>query len=84
VGAYVEARSCERFAVLLPHLEPRIARFYGSLLRSEVRHFQDYLALAQLYAGDDISERVAWFREPERELVESPDAEFRFHSGIPA
>jgi tRNA-(ms[2]io[6]A)-hydroxylase len=84
VGAYVEARSCERFAALLPHLEPRIARFYGSLLRSEMRHFQDYLALAQLYAGEDISTRVAWFRDFERELIESPDTEFRFHSGVPA
>lgn len=84
VGAYVEARSCERFAALLPHLEPRIARFYGSLLRSEVRHFQDYLALAQLYADGDISERVAWFRDIERELIETPDPEFRFHSGAPA
>jgi tRNA-(ms[2]io[6]A)-hydroxylase len=84
VGAYVEARSCERFAALLPHLEPRIARFYGSLLRSEVRHFQDYLALARFYAGEDITARVESFREFERELIETPDPEFRFHSGIPA
>jgi tRNA-(ms[2]io[6]A)-hydroxylase len=84
VGAYVEARSCERFAALLPHLEPRIARFYGSLLRSEARHFQDYLALARLYAGADISARVESFRAFERELIETPDPEFRFHSGVPA
>ncbi|MDR2213806.1 MAG: tRNA-(ms[2]io[6]A)-hydroxylase [Pseudomonadales bacterium] len=83
VGAYVEARSCERFAALLPLLDARIARFYASLLRSEARHFQDYLALAQLYANEDISARVAWFRDIERELIESPDAEFRFHSGVP-
>ncbi|MDR0781088.1 MAG: tRNA isopentenyl-2-thiomethyl-A-37 hydroxylase MiaE [Pseudomonadales bacterium] len=83
VGAYVEARSCERFAALLPHLEPRIARFYASLLRSELRHFQDYLALAQLYASEDISARVAWFRTIEQELIESPDMDFRFHSGVP-
>lgn len=84
VGAYVEARSCERFAALLPHLEPRIARFYNSLLRSEARHFQDYLSLAHLYSDEDITERVAWFREIERELIESPDPDFRFHSGVPA
>jgi tRNA-(ms[2]io[6]A)-hydroxylase len=84
VGAYVEARSCERFATLLPHLEPRIARFYGSLLRAEARHFQDYLSLARLYADDDITARIAWFRPIERELIESPDREFRFHSGVPA
>jgi len=26
---------------------------------------------------------VAEFREFERELIESPDTEFRFHSGVP-
>ena len=35
VGAFIEARSCERFAVLLPHLDETLATFYGSLLRSE-------------------------------------------------
>lgn len=84
VGAYVEARSCERFAALVPHLDEELARFYRSLLRSEARHFQDYLALAQALAPEDIGERVAWFGARERELIESPDPEFRFHSGVPA
>ena len=39
-GAYIEARSCERFAVLVPHLDEQLATFYGSLLRSEARHFK--------------------------------------------
>lgn len=46
IGALIEARSCERFAALAPHLEPELAQFYISLLRSEARHFEDYLSLA--------------------------------------
>ncbi|GGB63972.1 tRNA isopentenyl-2-thiomethyl-A-37 hydroxylase MiaE [Shewanella inventionis] len=84
VGAFIEARSCERFAKLAPHLDDELAKFYVSLLRSEARHFQDYLVLAQEIAGKDIDERVAFFREQEAALILSDDTEFRFHSGIPA
>ena len=63
-GAYIEARSCERFAKLAPHLDDDLNKFYISLLRSEARHYQDYLALATQVAGKDrdISERIALLR----------------------
>ncbi|WP_420597839.1 tRNA-(ms[2]io[6]A)-hydroxylase [Neptuniibacter sp.] len=83
VGAFIEARSCERFAKLAPFLDEELAKFYRSLLKSEGRHYQDYLGLAEEYAGEPIEGRVALFREVERELIESPDDEFRFHSGAP-
>ncbi|MDP5141272.1 tRNA-(ms[2]io[6]A)-hydroxylase [Rheinheimera baltica] len=82
-GAYIEARSCERFAKLAPFLPQRIADFYISLLRSEARHYQDYLSLAQQIAQADISERVAFFGVIEAELITTPDADFKFHSGVP-
>lgn len=81
IGAIIEARSCERFARLAPHLDPVLEKFYGSLLKSESRHFQDYLRLAEKAAAADISGRVAEFLQRERELIELPDSEFRFHSG---
>ncbi len=84
VGAYIEARSCERFAKLSPYLDEDMARFYISLLRSEARHYQDYLALAEQIAGKDISERIAYFGRVEAKLISSPDQEFKFHSGVPA
>jgi tRNA-(ms[2]io[6]A)-hydroxylase len=85
VGAIIEARSCERFAALLPVLDEELARFYRSLLRSESRHFMDYLALArELRREADIPSRLALLLERERLLVEEEDAEFRFHSGVPA
>lgn len=82
-GAFIEARSCERFAALAPHLDDELQKFYLSLLRSEARHYQDYLALAELIAGGDISDRVRFFGEAEAALITGPDNEFRFHSGVP-
>ena len=81
VGAFIEARSCERFAMLVPRLDKQLAHFYQSLLRSEARHFQDYLALAESYAESDIAPRIDFWREKEAELVLRTDSEFRFHSG---
>lgn len=83
-GAFIEARSCERFATLAPLLPKPIADFYISLLRSEARHYQDYLTLATEIAGQDISARIALFATIEAELISSPDTDFKFHSGMPA
>ncbi|MEW6990712.1 tRNA isopentenyl-2-thiomethyl-A-37 hydroxylase MiaE [Colwelliaceae bacterium 6441] len=83
VGAYIEARSCERFAKLAPHVDKRLGDFYLSLLRSEARHYQDYLSLAQEIAEFDITERVKFFGEVEAGLISSPDIDFKFHSGSP-
>ncbi|WP_419810514.1 tRNA-(ms[2]io[6]A)-hydroxylase [Bacterioplanoides sp.] len=83
VGAFIEARSCERFAKLAPFLDEKLEKFYRSLLRSEGRHYQDYLGLAAQYSDEPIDERVQMFRELEQQLIESPDETFRFHSGTP-
>lgn len=83
VGAFIEARSCERFAMLAPHLDDELADFYRSLLKSESRHYRDYLSLAKSAADGAIDDRIALFRELEQHLIESPDSEFRFHSGPP-
>ncbi len=88
VGAYVEARSCERFAKLAPSLDAELSKFYSSLLRSESRHFKDYLTLAEHYAHTDkteeLAERIDLFGQREAELICQEDGEFRFHSGPPA
>ena len=82
-GAYIEARSCERFAALAPFLDDDLQKFYLSLLRSEARHYQDYLTLARQVSDDDISPRIKLFGEIEATLISTPDNEFRFHSGVP-
>ncbi|NNA54305.1 tRNA-(ms[2]io[6]A)-hydroxylase [Pseudomonas koreensis] len=85
VGAFIEARSCERFEALVPHLDEELGKFYFGLLKSEARHFQGYLKLAYQY-GDakDIAQVIDKVRTAEQDLIESPDEEFRFHSGVPA
>lgn len=92
-GAIIEARSCERFASLVPFLDDELAHFYTSLLKSEARHFTDYLTLAQKVhseGGEDFARkhgagglegRVHELLLVEKSLILSPDEEFRFHSG---
>ncbi|MDD0974647.1 tRNA-(ms[2]io[6]A)-hydroxylase [Pseudomonas fontis] len=84
VGAFIEARSCERFAAIAPHLDEELGKFYNGLLKSEARHYQGYLKLALEY-GDaaDVQRTVDKVREVEAELISTPDVEMRFHSGIP-
>ena len=85
IGALIEARSCERFALLAPRLARPMAGLYAGLLASEARHFENYLALAGAGEEDDALEaRLAELRAVENELATSPDTELRFHSGPPS
>lgn len=81
IGAFIEARSCERFACLYSHLDEELGQFYYRLLASEARHFQDYLKLASLYSTEPIDGRIAFFGKIEAALITKPDTLFRFHSG---
>ncbi|MCB1647717.1 MAG: tRNA-(ms[2]io[6]A)-hydroxylase [Pseudomonadales bacterium] len=84
VSAIVEARSCERFEALIPHLDRELSEFYTSLLKSEARHFMVYLDFARQYSTEDISDRIAFFLAEDERLILSADEDFRFHSGVPA
>ena len=82
IGALIEARSCERFARLAPELDDELGDFYRSLLKSEARHFGDYLRLAEgLCDKEHLADRLDHFRLLEADLVLAVDTEFRFHSG---
>ena len=82
VGALIEARSCERFARIAPFLDEELQAFYLSLLKSEGRHYRDYLTLARKVASaQEVDSRLEVFLQTEKQLVEAPDTEFRFHSG---
>lgn len=86
VGAFIEARSCERFSAIAPFLDQELARFYVGLLNSEKRHFQDYLKLALASVDDEskVWERVSFFKEVESDAISSVDSgPLRFHSGFP-
>lgn len=85
-GALIEARSCERFAALIPRLPAELARFYTGLLASEARHYEQYLSFAAAAcdeAGSNFEERLDEMRAIENGLIAAPDPDFRFHSGVP-
>lgn len=91
IGAFVEARSCERFYALAPLVDEELGRYYRYLLKSESRHYEDYLALAMDVAKtakwknpeENIQSCIEHIREVEKNLILSPDELFRFHSGVP-
>ena len=86
VGALIEARSCERFAVLAPHLPEKLGKFYNGLLASEARHFEHYIAFAKSECGvseADIDRRLEELKAIEAALITDADPQFRFHSGKP-
>jgi tRNA-(ms[2]io[6]A)-hydroxylase len=83
-GAFIEARSCERFQALAATIGAPLDALFGGLHAAESRHYRVYLDLARRAAervSRDISERVAQFAQLEAELITSPDELFRFHSG---
>ena len=86
IGALIEARSCERFATLAPHLPDKLGRFYAGLLASEARHFENYLAFAKKecsVGAQEYATRLAELKAAEAQLINEPDEQFRFHSGPP-
>jgi tRNA-(ms[2]io[6]A)-hydroxylase len=84
-GVLIEARSCERFEGLVPHLAEPLKGFYGGLAQSEARHRSMYLRLAEdRCVTGDWQSRLAALADIEAELATSRDPQFRFHSGEPA
>lgn len=86
VGALIEARSAERFVALAPRLKGAMADLYRGLAESEARHHALYLELAQGHAAEcglEFAGRLDMFAIIEADLITSPDAQFRFHSGAP-
>ena len=87
VGALIEARSCERFAKLAPHLPSKLGKFYSGLLASEARHFEHYIELAKTeceVSDDEIEARLTELKQLEAHLLTDPDRQVRFHLGTPA
>jgi tRNA-(ms[2]io[6]A)-hydroxylase len=78
VSALIEARSCERFKLLLGAFraedEPELYAFYTDLFTAEARHYQTMIDLAISAADGDaemVHERVSLLAEREGEIVRS-------------
>jgi tRNA-(ms[2]io[6]A)-hydroxylase len=85
-GAFIEARSCERFAALGETIDAPLRDLFRGLHEAEARHYKVYLTLAEraaARAGLNLNQRIAPFAALEARLITSPDPVFRFHSGPP-
>lgn len=96
VAAIIEARSWERFGAVATALDAlntgsdaavpaaELAVFYRRLQLSEARHAANYLTQARaLLDASTIAEKLARIAALEWQLISTPDAELRFHSGPP-
>ena len=82
VASVIEARSCERFALLADVVDVQLAGLYRSLLDSEKRHFDVYRQLALEYGDEkDVWARIDLILEEENNFITTADKDFRFHSG---
>lgn len=83
IAAIIEARSCERFYALVPHLDEELAKFYHSLVRAEARHFEGYRDFAYtLCDNDTVKAREQRLLDIEKDLIQRADKVFCFHSGV--
>lgn len=82
IAALIEARSCERFALLRDHLADReLAEFYGALFESEARHHATYVRLAKFFApADSVDRRLEALAAIEAEILSRPQPLVRVHS----
>jgi tRNA-(ms[2]io[6]A)-hydroxylase len=84
VSALIEARSCERFAVLAEASpDPELAKFYHSLYASELGHFTVFLKLAYKIAPKAmVDARWQQMLELEAQILARQEPGPRIHSGF--
>jgi tRNA-(ms[2]io[6]A)-hydroxylase len=82
VAGLIEARSCERFAVLGDHVaDAELRDFYRGLFESEARHHATYVRLAGDFAPEDeVRQRLQWLAAEEAAIIDRGDPVPRMHS----
>lgn len=85
VSALIEARSCERFAILAEHCaDAELARLYGGLWASENGHYRIFIELARRLpeVAGDVERRWDEFLVAEAALITAQEPGPRMHSGV--
>lgn len=82
VAALIEARSHERLGLLAKHCpDSELADFWGSLVKSEARHYGIYWVLAEhYYERDTVQARLQELAVLESDLLQTLHWEPRMHS----
>jgi tRNA-(ms[2]io[6]A)-hydroxylase len=85
VAALIEARSCERFALLRDHLaevDAELSEFFGGLFESEARHHSTYVQLARSFASsaEEVRNRLQELAREEARIIDEGDEVPRMHS----
>ena len=82
VAGLIEARSCERFAVLADHVaDAELRDFYRGLFESEARHHATYVRLACDFAPEEaVRDRLHWLAAEEAAIIDLGDPVARMHS----
>ena len=82
VAGLIEARSCERFALLRDHVaDAELREFYGGLFESEARHHSTYVRLACDFAPTEaVHERLHQLADAEAVIIDRGDPVARMYS----
>lgn len=82
IAALIEARSCERFALLRDQVaDQRLSQFYAGLFESEARHHSAYVRLATRFASEQVVHaRLEELSELEAAIIAQGDDMPRMHS----
>lgn len=82
VSAFMHGRAFERFSRLIPYIDVELEGFYVPFVRTQEHHFSEYLTLAKSISDEGkLIARIDHFASIEKNLIESPDSEFRIYSG---
>ena len=84
VSALIEARSCERFAILAATTtDEELAKFYQALFSSEMGHYKVFLKLAHKMAPKpQVEARWQELLRAEAEIIANEPPGCRIHSGL--
>jgi tRNA-(ms[2]io[6]A)-hydroxylase len=82
VGGLIEARSCERFALLRDHVaDAELRAFWGGLFESEARHHTTYVRLAKEFQGEaEVVARLKELAAAEAAIMREGESQPRMHS----
>jgi tRNA-(ms[2]io[6]A)-hydroxylase len=86
ISSLIEARSCERFALLAEACQdPELKKLYGGLWASEHGHYRTFVQLAeQILLAEVVARRWEEMLEGEARIIREQAPGPRMHSGVSA